>query len=288
MGTVKKIGGEYYIEFEARGLKYQQKAGIDEKAAYRLLDEIEGKIKQGQMGTMTRDVDPDIFFADFKEYASAQHTAKTVGRFAALIDHFYGFLRADGPPVNKLSQITPIVLEQYKIYLQKKADIPGRPANRAKVVNLSFFLLAEIFQYAIKLGYLNDNPTLHIRLLKIPAGPRPRGLTEGELQSIRQKSAPFLKTIVEFILLTGVRWPELVEIQWADIDRAKGVMKIGRESSRREMPQTFKIIEVVDAIDKTKSADAVNVFTDSAGRPLSAQSLCLQFLLRKSPLPRPI
>src|SRR5205085_2038820 len=103
---------------------------------------------------------------------------------------------------------TPRVLEQYKIYLNTETKIPVRPVNRTKAINLSFFLLFEIFQYAIKLGYLNDNPTLHIRLFKIPLNVRPRSLTPQERQTILEKSGP-LRGSIELILRTGVQWSEL-------------------------------------------------------------------------------
>src|SRR4051812_23513783 len=111
MGTVKKIGDEYYIEFEARGLKYQQKAGTDEAAARRLLNEVEGKIQKGQMGIMIRDADIDIFFADFLSFAQGHHTPHTWKRFKSLVGHFQSFLKTDRPDAVKLSQITPHVLE---------------------------------------------------------------------------------------------------------------------------------------------------------------------------------
>ena len=94
MGTVKKIGNEFYIEFEARGLKYQQKAGTSEDAAYALLYEIESKIRNGQMGAIVRDVDMDIFLHDFIEHARGLHTPRTIERFTDLIANFQRFLES--------------------------------------------------------------------------------------------------------------------------------------------------------------------------------------------------
>ncbi len=278
MGTVKKIGEEYYIEFEARGLKYQQKAGPNEEDAYRLLKEVEEKIRQGQMGIITRDVELDIFFADFEEYAGSQHTVKTVERLASVIEHFEQFVDLRPQTVNKLSQVTPMVLEEYKMYLQK-AKLPGRSANQARIVNLSFFLLFEIFQYAIKLGYLNDNPTLHIRLLKIPPPSRPYGLREEELNRIKEETAPWFKPMIEFIVLTGLRWSELVNLQWHDIDRLKGTIAVGAsDDSQREIPITLNIGDILKSLESNHTAAVPNVFRDpSTGQPWDTQSLCLQF-----------
>ena len=44
MGTVRKIGNEYYIEFYARGLLYQQKAGQQKEVAEQMLKEVEEKM----------------------------------------------------------------------------------------------------------------------------------------------------------------------------------------------------------------------------------------------------
>ena len=184
MGMVKKIGEEFYIEFEARGLKYQQKAGTDEAAARCLLEEVEGKIKKGEMGAIIRDVDTDIFFLDFNRFIKEQHTIRTQRRFESLISHFHAFLKRVYPTAVKLSQVTPVVFEQYKSHLEKETSLPVRPANREKLINLSFYLLFEIFQHAIKLGYLNDNPTLHVRLFTIPVKRRTDGLSKPQREAL--------------------------------------------------------------------------------------------------------
>jgi site-specific recombinase XerD len=277
MGTVKKIGEEYYIEFEARGLKYQQKAGPSEADAYRLLKEVEEKIEKGQMGVITRDVELDIFFTDFGEYVGSQHTIPTVKRLHGVIEHFEKFLDLRPQPTNRLSQVTPMVLEEYKMYLQKM-ELPGRPANHPRVINLTFFLLSDIFQYAIKLGYLNDNPTLHIRLLKILAINWPQGLNEEELHKVREETAPWFKPLIEFVLLTGLRWSELAGLQWSHIDRLKGTMTVGASDvSWREIPISLKIGDILNTLERNRPATVPYVFRDPFGQPWDAQSLCLQF-----------
>ena len=42
MGTIKKIGDNYFIEFVARGLKYQRNGGTDKKEA---LKQVENSIE---------------------------------------------------------------------------------------------------------------------------------------------------------------------------------------------------------------------------------------------------
>ncbi len=175
MGSIHKIGDEYYIEFFARGLKYQQKAGSDRKQAEKLLADVEEKIGRGEMGTMVRDVDVDIFVNDFLGQARGQYAPKTAGRFESTLARFQKFLKTKFPQLEKLSQLTPNVFEQYKRHLQKEAQLS------VKTVNLALILLREFCEYGRKTGYLNDNPLLHIKF--VPGAYRmPRCLREAELR----------------------------------------------------------------------------------------------------------
>ena len=157
MGQIKKVGNEYYIEFYARGLLYQQKAGADRAQAERLLSEIETKIDRGEAATIVRDVDADIFFETFLEYAAKEHTPKTLEHYQSLVDNFIQFLSQE---IHKLSSITPRVIEEYRFYLLEQ-----KPRVKSEMINFYLFLLEDIFDYSIKLGYLNDNPTFHVRFL---------------------------------------------------------------------------------------------------------------------------
>ena len=158
MGNVLKIGDRFYIEFEARGLKYQQMAGDSEEQAWALLESIEVKIRQGEMAVFTRDVPIPVFIKDFSEFALETYPPKTAARLRAASDHFVISLAENYPSAVVLSHITPKVIEDYKFVLL-------RGGNKPWVINFTLLLLREMFQYSIKLGYLNDNPTLHISFI---------------------------------------------------------------------------------------------------------------------------
>ncbi len=169
MGQIKRIGNTYYIEFYARGLIYSQVAGTNEQEARKKLEQIEAKIAQGESLTIVREIDLTAFFEQFLPHARGQFSAKSVGRFLETWQHFRGFLENNYPQINRLSQITPSVVESYKIFLTK--------TTKAKLVNLTLLLLREILEYGIRIGLINDNPTLHIRLLEWPKKIMP--VTEG-------------------------------------------------------------------------------------------------------------
>ncbi len=180
MGTIRKVGQEYVIEFYARGLKYQQKAGADKKEAVRLLKETESKIAAGEASLIVRDVDCDIFWDDFLRYAQKNYLPLTVTAFKTLLKSFTNFLTHDKPAVVKLSQVTPRVIEDYK------ADLI-REKKSAEHVNFALLSLREIFEYSLKLGLLNDNPLVHIRFVDFKGLKPESDVRADHIQSLAQK-----------------------------------------------------------------------------------------------------
>jgi len=179
MGSIKKIGDSYYIEFDARGLKYRQEAGPDKKEARVLLKATEEKIRKGEAGTVSLDVTIESFLTDFSRFASVQYPPQSAKRLKNTLAHFAKFLTGYRPDPRLLSQLTPKVIEDYKFFLLRgkeehcSANHQGLARNAAIrrsrlkpwVINFTILLLREIFEYAIKSGGLNDNPTLHIKLV---------------------------------------------------------------------------------------------------------------------------
>jgi hypothetical protein len=162
MGQIRKINGVYYIEFHARGLLYSQVAGNSMQEAQKLLHEVEEKIAGGEALTIARHIELADFFDRFLTEVKGQdpHSPRTVKRFESTIRHFSVFLHEGFPQARQLAQLTPAILESYKSYLTKTQKI--------KAANLTILLVRDILDFGIKLGFINDNPSLHVRLLPWP------------------------------------------------------------------------------------------------------------------------
>jgi hypothetical protein len=167
MGQIRKVGDIYYIEFQARGLMYSQVGGSTEQEARKLLEEIEAKIAGGEALTIVREIDLEMFCEKFLSYAQEKFPAPSRKRFESTMNHWKKFLAGAYPNITKLSQVTPAVIESYKIALIRMV--------KPKAVNLTILLLREIMEYGIRIGFINDNPTLHISLLKLQATKEPKG-----------------------------------------------------------------------------------------------------------------
>ena len=160
MGQIRKINDCYYIEFYARGLLYSQIAGNNLEQAQKLLLAVEEKIAGGEALTIVRYIELPDYYERFLTEARTIYSSQTVLRFDATIKHFDDFLKKDFSKINQLAQLTPAFIESYKAHLAK--------TQKVKIVNFSILLIREILEFGIKLGFINDNPSLHLRLLASP------------------------------------------------------------------------------------------------------------------------
>ncbi len=258
MGDIRKINDEYYIEFHARGLLYQQKAGKDIAAARALLAETESKIRQGEMGTIVRDVDLDIFFQTFLESARQDYAPRSSRRFGAAVEHFHGFLKTEFPEAGQLSGVTPAVLDSYRAFLTK----PSPSAPQPGLVNFTLLLLRVALDHGLKLGYINDNPTLHVRFCKVPQRRGPVTLTDDDLEKLSAGCFARNKDLFVFLAGTGARVAEALALRWQNVDFQKRSLKI----AQREVPTDMDVFALLERRAAGGSSDPDGfVFAGSPG-----------------------
>ncbi len=185
MGQIHQIGDQFYIEFYARGLMYSQLGGNSQEDARKLLESIESKIAAGEALTQVRDIDIIIFVDNFCRFIKQENSLKTANRFESFTTHFHSFLTKQHPTVIKLSQVTPVIVASYKTFLISTV--------KPKMVNFSLLLLREMLEYGIKTGFINDNPTWHISLVKWPNAKVRNSTQYTDIQTLLAKGVSFFK-----------------------------------------------------------------------------------------------
>ena len=233
MGNIRKIGNDYFIEFYARGLLYQKKSGKDKQKAQQLLKDTEEKIKGGESNLVIPRISVDQFLTDVLNKIRLEHTSLTFYRYESVANHFKKFCLAISSKKLELSDVTPNIIEEYRLSLIN--DSEGAIKVRPRTVNFTLLLLKDILGYAINLGYLNDNPTLHIKLVDVVHGALPRVLTGEETAQFLNNLSVDLKDVAIFLLRTGARLDELLCLKWACVDFIGNCFRIeGSFSSSRK------------------------------------------------------
>ena len=167
----------------------------------------------------------------FKEYAEKKLKAQTIRGYHYLEPRIYnaiGHLRLD--------KITPRHVQKFVNELcEMKCGNNSEKKLSAKTVKLHLSLVSTIFDYAIKMQMIKENPCKNVTL----PSPEKKERKIYTIEEIRQilvlfndEPAENLKYVVFFTmaLYTGLRRGELLGLEWKDFDWNKNIMTVNRNS----------------------------------------------------------
>lgn len=250
------------------------------------LKDAEVKAARDEFGFTKNDITIERFMAQFLEYSGANNSQATFIRYRAVLDHFVEFLK-EHPDVVFLSQITPRLLDEYKVgrknewvnpnggKVESDDDVTNhtRKGARAHTINFEIDVFRTIFNLAIKWGYLKENPTKDVIRLKVKDSKTPRYLTERECQLLLKHSPEHPYPIFFTFLNTGMRKAELENLEWADIDLKRRKIKIRKKdfwhpkTGEREIPVGQKLLDLLTDLKQQNDQGIKSsfVFPDKSG-----------------------
>lgn len=181
-------------------------------------------------GQITANVKFEEFAKEwFEEYAKLNLRSTTYARVSQLTQRVYpaiGHMRLD--------RITGRHIQHFvnDMSLNGKSMKTGEPLSRKTVIHhLSF--ISDVFNYAVKMGMIADNPC---RCVSVPKGEK----KEKDIYTIEEIEQIFnllenepLKYRVFFTLAiySGFRRGEMLGLEWKDIDWTNGVITVKRTSN---------------------------------------------------------
>ena len=106
-----------------------------------------------------------------------------------------------------------------------------------------------------------------------------RWLTAHEEERLMASSSPWLREIIGFALHTGMRQGEILNLQWQDVDFARGVLMVmqSKNGTRRTIPLNATVYELLAAKQATTGASRSPVFTTPLGNELQVRYLVREF-----------
>jgi len=237
---IVKIGDEYFVEYYAQGLKFQKKGGRDYAHAQKVLEKIVASLPSDirELYIVPEHTVED-FIVTFIQFAEHEFPFKTFKRYEQSAHHFEAFIKKFYGAQTKLKTITHKVVEEYRLDLGKRE---GDSLKRRKLINFTLFLIRDMFDYAIKERYLNDNPTLHIKLFDRPYHKTPESLTDDEVLRILKSTDQKVRIILEMMLYAGLLVDEALCLNWPDIDFLENCFRIKTFDGRvRNIPMDVRL-----------------------------------------------
>jgi len=263
-----KRGKIYWCEFQVDKKVYRQscKTG-DRKLAEEVASAIHADIIRSKFDIPVKFKQEKIFVSVFDEYLKFQTVSKkTIELKITASKHFLLFF--------KDRQITDITKEMIKNYqLQRKLEIMTAAKNIGKKeseisfrsVNIEISTLHNFFNFCIERGYIDENPATGIK--KLNELSRLKTLSDQDIgKLINGATNKLTKDLITFLIYTGCRKGEALNLKWDDVDLNNNVIAIKGTKTKydRYIPIHSQLKALLGGIEKEQ--DCLYVFNRNGAK----------------------
>ncbi len=285
-------GTVYALRFRAYGRRQYVTLGADADGwtRQRAERELEYTLQQVERGVWQPPAAPvaALIMADpaFHEFASDWFAAKapelrpnTVRSYRNdLTHHLLPFFAK-----HRLSQITVAEVDRYRNAKVREGRL------KARSINMSLALLAQILEVAVEYGHLDRNPAAGRRRRLKVARPRPVHLDTAEHLSALLEAASVVdggeqaqttgrRAAIATLLFAGLRAEEVGGLRWRDVDLANGRLCVGRAKTDAGVREVDLLPILRDELASHKAASKNTgpdrpVFVTSTGKPRDRHNL---------------
>ena len=258
--NIRLRGKYYYYDIMIDGKRYKgtTKTG-DKKLAEQIISTIKTDILRKKHDLPTT---VDYIFEDlWKIYLESQTTVLMTQKVKKWISkHFL--------PVFKNKKIAEINNDQIENYrFKRRLEILDMPKNAGKreseisfaYLNKEILILSNFFNFCIKKGYIDKNPCDGIK--KLNELSRLKTLSDDDIEKLINGSTNKLtKDIITFLIYTGCRKGEALNLKWDDVDLQNNVIAIKGTKTKydRYIPISKPLKSLLSGINKNQ--DCLYVF----------------------------
>jgi integrase len=263
-GSVFKRGKKYWIAYYSNGKLVREAVSLDRDTAEKVLKTRQSDIIRRRFHLPTTQ---KMRFEEMaKQYLEwSKINKRSWLRDADSLKNLVPFFK-----VHSLSEITPLMVDQYKemrkktVKVSKVSKIEKRPANAT--VNRELALLKHLFSMAIKWEYVDSNPVKGIKFLK--ENMKERILTTEEISTLLDEANENLHRIVLTALCTGMRLGEILALKWRDVNLRSGFVQVehSKNGKMRKVPINSALTEMFRSVNK---GEGEYVFMNH-GRPIKS------------------
>jgi integrase len=261
----------YFIDYILDGKRVRRTLGKNKKIAQLATKEIEVKLAKQQLGFDTVN---KPFSAILKEYLEFSEQTKSHATYVrddcSRLTTFSNYLENPDIPIRKIPQR---LVEQYlshRLTLVKPVTVKG-----------DLKTLKAFFNKAVDWGYLNENPCKKIKPPKVEKNP-PRFLSTEEIERLlKTAEGSLLAPMIATGIYAGLRYGELVFLEWSDIDFKLSTITVRNKASEnfhtksrkfRVIPLHEKLRPILLAWKETslelqKDKETQYCFSNGEGRP---------------------
>jgi integrase len=262
----------WYVDYIYQGQRFRRKVGPSKKLAEIALKDIEVKIAKNEYNLAPSEMTLEDFLGEFDRYSTVNHALESYRRYRNIVNNFRIFLGQKC--AMKLSQLTPKLFEDYKIW-RRNQPLHKNIVAKTNTVNMEIKTLRTILNYAIKWDFLRDNPTRGVNKLKVIDAKKPRFLSKEEVKCLLENCGKVLYPIFYTFINTGMRLGELINLTWNDVDLENRKIYIQAKefwrpkTGERTLPMSDGIYQLFSELKGKRKGKTDFVFPGKRGNPLN-------------------
>ncbi|MHB1646575.1 MAG: site-specific integrase [Candidatus Acididesulfobacter diazotrophicus] len=258
---IYKRGNIFWCEFRIDSKHYQFSCRTKDKTvAQEVASAIHADLIRNKFNIPAKYQTERLFSDIFQEYINnIPNMPNTIARKIVASKHF---LQVFG---NKnISDITANDIKTYQ--LTRRLEILNMPKNNGKreneisfrSVNLEIVTILSFFSYCIEKGYIDKNPAAKIK--KLNELSRLKTLSDEDIKKlIAGATNKLTKDLITFLIYTGCRKGEALNLKWDDVDLKNNVIAIKGTKTKydRHIPIHNQLKELLSEIAKNKDCEYV-------------------------------
>ena len=252
--NIRKRGDTYYYDFMIDGKRYKGTTKTDDKKlAQNIADTIKADVirKKHSLPSTINYIFKDVW----EVYMSAQICGLSSSKRKHIAaKHFLSFLKD-----KSIQSITTDQIENYQ--LQRKLELMAMPRNAGKreqdisfhSINIEITTLHHFFNFCMKKGYLDKNPTSGIK--KLNELSRLKTLSDDDIDKlIHGATNKLTRDLITFLIYTGCRKGEALNLKWDDVDLQNDVIAIKGTKTKydRYVPIHTQLKELLTGIERNQ------------------------------------
>ena len=251
---IYKRGKMYWCAFELDKKRYQYSCKTKDKdVAEEVASAIHADTVRNRFNIPAKNKADRIFGEVWQEYLKTLNNAKgTLANKIFAAKHFLPIFQ------NKdIASLTVTDIESYS--LKRKLETLNAPKNADKReqeinyrwINLEITTLRHFFNFCIKRNYIDKNPCTGIKRLNELS--RLKTLSDSDIQKlIAGATNKLTRDLITFLIFTGCRKGEALNLKWDDVDLQNDVIAIKGTKTKydRYIPISKPLKELLSGINK--------------------------------------
>ena len=265
--NIYKRGEIFWVKFMIDGKLNQYSCRTKDKAvAQEIASAIYADVLRDRFNLPTKNIPKDKYiFKDilYKEYIKSCNIANsTLKPMLSRIKHFNIFFEKEINSITELDIKSFQILRKSKIMNLPKNKNKREPEISLKEINHEIQILNNFFNYYIKKEYIDKNPCSGIKKLNELC--RLKTLSDKDINKLIDGATNKLtKDLITFLILTGCRKGEALNLKWDNVDLQNNVIAIKGTKTKydRYIPISKPLKELLCGIEKRQ--DCLYVFNNN-------------------------